>query len=497
MARLTWQDVNAPNFAPAIAGVETAANLIGNAVRAGQQGIANFTKNRTDNANRAVLSRLLGIGSSDEIQGRVADGSLLGSDGQFVSESILEAIGNREGQLLRNDNLRTTTANAAYEGERLQDVNQRGDSASDAVNGLIQRAATGEVVNFADEFARNPALSNLTLDQRSKVLDDVAGLQNQVFNQRISEGELAERKLDGASNRSLRGTQQQAAQTRMDIEAADRLAKQRGSSAAIADLPSLVTNSDSTGTLTQKDFDTPEEFQAYVNTVRQFGFNPLQQVDLSSGSPTLATNGFRDNVTGNQVDALISTLNQATQATNVPVSVERYNQDAKDGSTPLEVATRAAGKGGTFEGADNTALAQRIQAVMQESPNVNAAQALSILENSAQDDWLGSFGENLGNDRDIDDDAAETLGTRFSNGTLAQDMSANGIRARIADTVKARNDAYVEAGNRLIALTRENRIRGGALESQVQQAERAAERAKATLEKALQDANKDLTGNKK
>ncbi len=181
---LTWRNVDAPNFSGVFDGIRTASELLNNASVAGQNGIAQFIKARTDVADKAILNRALGLQDVNAMRAGITDGSVIGPDGQFASAAALQGVDSRVGTLLdratnmqRQDVVSQALDTARYTDQRLRDANTRGDAAAPAILNAYNLARSGDEVGLTGLLRSDDTIANLPPEQLTtlmKTLDPLA-----------------------------------------------------------------------------------------------------------------------------------------------------------------------------------------------------------------------------------------------------------------------------------------------------------------------------------
>lgn len=171
MATLTWRNVDAPSFSGALEGYRTAAQLLGNATRAGTDAIDTFTKANTDAADRAIMQRSMGIQDASQLQQALANGSIVGNDGGNASVETLRNIDNRVSTLLNRDVVRQGYDQTAYTNKRVQDRNVALDAARDPMADLEVASRNGDARTVNTILQTNPQMRGLYADQFSAAVD--------------------------------------------------------------------------------------------------------------------------------------------------------------------------------------------------------------------------------------------------------------------------------------------------------------------------------------
>lgn len=119
MARLTWQQVAAPNFSTAIDGVRTASSLLERAGTNISAGLANFDNAQQDIANQQIAQQVSRYQDPTQLKNALADG-IIGSqvDPSRVSAQALNAAQGRVGDLLTTAVRERGLADANYLADR-------------------------------------------------------------------------------------------------------------------------------------------------------------------------------------------------------------------------------------------------------------------------------------------------------------------------------------------------------------------------------------------
>ena len=177
MATLTWRNVDAPDFRPAMEGVRNATTLLSNAFdRAGGM-VDQFTQARSDAADRAVMQRMLGLQDPKAYKAALADGSLLGPQADSVSTGTLANLDSRVGSLwdraIRQNQVDQGTFNLGRD-RYAQNRLESGNVAMDAAGPIIQQAQILQRQGREDEATRLlSTIQGLRPDQYAGVLQNV------------------------------------------------------------------------------------------------------------------------------------------------------------------------------------------------------------------------------------------------------------------------------------------------------------------------------------
>lgn len=187
MAILTWRNVDAPNFSGALEGYRTASQLLGNAVKSGQDAVGAYTQANSDAADRAIMNRALGLQTAEAHQAALASGALVGPDGQNASMKLLGDMDTRPTTLLNRDVIRENLDQTQY-------TNQRGREDDAALN------AAGPDIALARTLARNndqetlnkllqtsPTIQKLRPEQLASLLTGVDTLSTSFQGRRSSD----------------------------------------------------------------------------------------------------------------------------------------------------------------------------------------------------------------------------------------------------------------------------------------------------------------------
>lgn len=167
MARLTWENVAAPNFSGVGDSLRTAASLMSNATSGFAGALGDFQKASERDAGNQLMQRALGMTDRDQLNAALQSGTMFaGING--ADRGALEFLANRDAALLRNQGAMLDNRNTGYNYDRAVIDNQRADTryntAPQAMNIITQarQLATG---------GDNAAAQRL-LNENSKVLAD-------------------------------------------------------------------------------------------------------------------------------------------------------------------------------------------------------------------------------------------------------------------------------------------------------------------------------------
>ena len=160
MATLTWRNVDSPNFAGALAGYRSSAELLNNAFDSLRQGLGDFQAQRTADADSQVLANSLQFTDPAAYQEALKSGAILGGiDPTRVSSQAIGALASRAGTLINN------SANE-YDLNRAKETNAAMDAARPALVALAEANASGDPARIAavqKEFA--PQLAGLPAEE--------------------------------------------------------------------------------------------------------------------------------------------------------------------------------------------------------------------------------------------------------------------------------------------------------------------------------------------
>lgn len=167
MARLTWQQVAAPNFSTAIDGVRTASNLLENAGKNISTGLTNFDNAQQDIANQQIAQQVSQYQDPTQLKNALANG-IIGSqvDPSRVSAQALNSAQGRVGDLLTTAVRERGLADANYSADRrlvtdgrIDLLNQREDvKYSRAEQNFLDGQEAAKHVRFIQENRTDPDL---------------------------------------------------------------------------------------------------------------------------------------------------------------------------------------------------------------------------------------------------------------------------------------------------------------------------------------------------
>lgn len=198
--RLTWRNVDSPDFRGSMQGYALAGDQLSNALGAISRGLGGFQAEQVKGADQAVMLRALQYGDANNLQAGLRNGSLTaGVDPRNISTDALNFLAKRPTELLENDRTRlgfdVTRQAMAVTGEELsqnqyknmrtreQDANLDGVR---AVQSQIDAAmARGDTATAANLRAQGEAVfGKLTPGQNADLLAN---------GQRLFSGQLGNR----------------------------------------------------------------------------------------------------------------------------------------------------------------------------------------------------------------------------------------------------------------------------------------------------------------
>lgn len=177
MSRLEWKEVEAPDFRNSSAGYLAASKLFGEAIGAAKDGLGDFQKTQTDQADNAVLNGLLKYqGDPKALESAMADGSFMGQFDPSVLKNL--SAGTRQTLLSRPGQLLEHAVKTAEFGEQQKAIAQndvvRAHQGDINTYTALRQADARDGTNRAEEFykAAGPELQNvLSVGNFAKVLE--------------------------------------------------------------------------------------------------------------------------------------------------------------------------------------------------------------------------------------------------------------------------------------------------------------------------------------
>lgn len=173
MARITWQNVAAPDFRGIGQNYEVMSRLLGNAAQAGEGMLNVFRNAHQQAADRNILQRQAGVPNAAAFDGN----AIIGQDGSHASLDTLRSVQNQRGDLLRQDILNQALQEAAYGHSRTVDRDSRLDAAREDIArnyGFGARGSDARVNNLYEL----PSLSNLDPGDLFEVMSNAQGLHS-------------------------------------------------------------------------------------------------------------------------------------------------------------------------------------------------------------------------------------------------------------------------------------------------------------------------------
>lgn len=186
--RLTWQNVDNPDFRGVADSYRAFSELLGAATKSGSQMINTVTDANTQAADRAILQRQLAIQDPAAYQAALAAGTVVGADGSKASLETLRGLDKRPESLLRQAVVGEGLKRESFDNTRYMEGVAALDGKSDVVNMARSLAATG---NYG-EATKMLLGAGLRQDQHASILgalegSAVSGLARDVTGQRLTE----------------------------------------------------------------------------------------------------------------------------------------------------------------------------------------------------------------------------------------------------------------------------------------------------------------------
>lgn len=116
MARITWDNVVAPDYRSSMMGFQNASELLSGAFGSARAGLKDFDTTRRERVNRVVAERMAKITTDEEMQAALRSGQLFqGINPDLLSAASYEAAMKRPASLLSNETTRENNAQTAWE----------------------------------------------------------------------------------------------------------------------------------------------------------------------------------------------------------------------------------------------------------------------------------------------------------------------------------------------------------------------------------------------
>lgn len=220
---LTWRDVAAPNFAPAMQGYQMFSDLLNNAFTSAERGLAKYDSTRNDAANRVAMFNAMTEQDPEKLKAKLQDGSLFqGVDLARLSPETIAAADSRVGTLLNRSLTEENLENTRYTNDRTQNQNAQRDAASTALAYLADAHRSGDVKRIAEaESKYGKAARAVPYQDLLPNMSALEGLENTALSQQGSRQNYNQSEITFA----------QGQQDRKDAEAAtDYLSRSIGNS---------------------------------------------------------------------------------------------------------------------------------------------------------------------------------------------------------------------------------------------------------------------------
>lgn len=233
MARLTWQDVAAPNFSGAMDGVESASRLINSAIGQAQSGVRDYQKIQDDQLNSRLMVALAGMDSVGDAS-TIPDLLKNAGDPSRIRSDVFSLAMGRKGQLTQQElgdiNLRDTRTTSDRNNQYLTALDGAAPELTAfnaAVNANDPKAIAAARAAVAAKMGNAPAEKLLSLysslqGQESGALGVVGSRQRIGFDAENQGWTREDRVLDTQADTISGQIQMGGALTQDDYEAAAR-----------------------------------------------------------------------------------------------------------------------------------------------------------------------------------------------------------------------------------------------------------------------------------
>lgn len=240
MSVLTWRNVDAPDFRPAMEGVRNATNLLSNAFTSAGDTVDQYKGIGTEAADRAIIQRLANVQDPSQFDAN----AIIGSDGNRASTTMLKSVADRPTTLLEWAAKRGQEQRAQQEQDYKNWVyaqTQNQTAALDAASPEIQKALIAQREGrTADANRILSGLSGLNSTQLNSVISNADTIGSNDLSRRTSEQNLTQsnwrfgnEQTEYGDNRAGDALADAIVQRATDAQTAAQLLDASGASAAV------------------------------------------------------------------------------------------------------------------------------------------------------------------------------------------------------------------------------------------------------------------------
>lgn len=453
MAKLTWDAVNAPNFGNPVDGIRTAAELFGRATASAKAGVDQFVAQRNQSAERAILQRALSVTDPEQLAKMQADGSLLGSEGQYASADLLDKLSDRQADLVAIANNQEVLKGNQYKNKRTAETDANNDAAKGTVAQLMARAYANDTKGVNEILANNPQLANLGMKELGELLKDATGVQSTINNMandnvRTDLDRTRTNNNTRSTDASVRASEYALKRAGIEDGREDKTykAKQDAANSFFQDLPEMFDDTSATKQFAEFSSlsNDPEAMAEYIRLNMSAGYNPVKPVDVATLGKGRVSDPTRLALA--QIESLTSRIQDGISSRNVPFSLEEIEADSKDTRTALEIAGTMVGKGKVFPESNATELAGVINEFAKAN-GIKPAQAAKVLANNIEEtSWYKN--DDI-DDASFDSETAKIDAANIRTGKLLEAAAANNAANSTINSIKGLSDRLVQLEERL------------------------------------------------
>lgn len=193
---LTWRDVAAPNFGPAMQGYQMFSDLLNNAFSSAERGLAKYDSQRNDAANRVAMFNAMTEQDPEQLKSKLASGELFkGIDLARLSPETIAAADSRVNTLLNRDLSEENLNFTRFSNDKAKTKEASRQAARDAVAARANAYMSGDpaAIKASDE-AYNKALAGLPFEDILPTQQGIVGLRGSVLNNSSTEQRLSQDK---------------------------------------------------------------------------------------------------------------------------------------------------------------------------------------------------------------------------------------------------------------------------------------------------------------
>lgn len=459
MPPLTWRNVDAPNFTPAIQAYSQAGDAINKAISGFQSGIDGFIDKRNEETNARALVNSLGYNDPEAFAKAMKDGLITGANPERITAETARALGDRQSQILDAAVKQQGLTEKTYTHDRTVERNKLFDAAGPAFLEAMPYAEKGDMATVMKKLGSHPLLSEMRGEdlmslwkEYSEMATAGLGRQNTRANIGLTHAntDATRQQMDiadyGFKRNKLEDTREDETYERGETRRIDTEAGVKAAREATVHNPTDYEMDRIVGGMVEAG-EPLAKIEAFISTVRAEGYNVANPISssISAGSSGEGSGSASGSSEITDPIATAAAVRIAEASRGLPmVDPVAYNNAHKDTSNVSQVADRIIAQGGIAAGADKNDVMESLKYIMNQTGARASVAELIMSDAVLSAGWWPKFIDGIGNGMQVDRSPLNASISAYQKGDFADAAVAIGLgktdQKRI-DTAKRKVDS--------------------------------------------------------